>query len=163
MNTNVRDTVRALTQPPILEAVDSAGGQTLTSQTSMPLVGTTIGLGTETVDTYGIYSTPTATIPTGWGGRWFAYGQVSVAGSTSNVAVAAGITVTSSNYNSGTQTTLWGGCQAVGGIGGIPVSNTCRRLRLNAGDTVKLAGFRDGGTTTTSAGRSWLILIWEGY
>lgn len=166
LNTNVRDTIRALTWPPFMEWSMATASGSLASQTAQPTVGTTVALDTATIDGHSLYNsgTHTATIPTGWGGQWYAYGQVGVGGSATQAALAAGITVTSSHYNSGTQITLWGQCQGPNTDSGVTqCSNVQRRLRLSAGDTVTLAGFQNsGGARNYIAGRSWMILVWEG-
>lgn len=61
MNTNVRDAIRFLIYPPIMEYVLTGTGTTLASQTSLPATGTTINLDTATVDNYSAYSNSTNT------------------------------------------------------------------------------------------------------
>lgn len=166
LNAQVRDVIRFLAYPPIMEWAYTSTGQNLASQTAVPAVGTTIGLTTNTVDNYSAFNNSTNTWTAPVSGLYYCYGQVSMGGLSTNVAVAAGLTVTSANYNSGTKTTLWGDARAGTTLfQSSPV--TRRRLRLNAGDTIQLAGFqRDSSSTTTNVlgSGNWtskLITVWE--
>lgn len=169
MNKNVRDTIRFLIYPPIMEAQYNAGTATLASQTGVPSVGTTLPLATANVDNYGAFSTSTHIWTAPVAGVYYAYGQCALTMQTTGLAIGAGLTVTSANYNSGSQVTLWGGTQAPVGIAnGTNCAIVRRRLRLNAGDTVALAGFNhdSGGTAATILGNStdWtsrLIMVWR--
>ena len=163
-NTNIRDAIRFLIYPPIMEYTTAAGAA-LASSASLPATGTAVTLGAPAiVDNYGAYSGSTWTAPVA--GRYYCYGCVSVNSGANAVALAAGLTVTSANYNSGTTITLWGGA------GNPVVSNVsaqCVRkiLRLNAGDTIQLAAAQnDSGaaSVTYSAGVSQprMIIVWQG-
>lgn len=166
LNAQIRDTIRFLAYPPVMEWSATSTGQNLASQTTVPAVGTTIDLDTSTVDNYSAFSNSTNTWTAPVAGLYYAYGQVSTTGSPSSVAAAAGLTVTSANYNSGTKTTLWGGSWAGSTTGNNSVI-VRRRLRLAAGDAVQLAGFqRDSGSSTapvlgTGTWTSKLIMVWE--
>lgn len=167
MNTNIRNAVRFLIYRPIMEYSRASTSGTLASQASVPTVGTTVSLDTSTVDNYSAFSTGTNTWTAPVAGVYYCYGSVGVVSGAGANALAAGLTVTSANYNSGTQITLWGG-----GMDPNPttVSNNIvrLRLRLNAGDTVLLAGFyNDSGSASASYNGtgdfpSRLIIVWEG-
>lgn len=175
LNANIRDTISALINPPIMEAYYAAGSQSLASQAGLTTVGTAIGLDTKTVDNYSAFNTGTSvwTVPTGWGGVYWCYGQCHQAMNATSVALACGLTVTSANYNGGSPVTLWGGggAQAAfagGGAGNCAIARY--RLRLNAGDTVQLAAFQNdsGAAATTldfvggsSVSESRLITVWR--
>lgn len=175
LNANIRNTINALTCPPVMEAHYAAGTQSLASQASLTTVGTAVGLDTRVVDNYSAFSTSTSvwTVPTGWGGVYWCYGQCHQAMNATSVALAAGLTVTSANYNGGSPVTLWGGGGAQAAFAGAGAGNcaiTRYRLRLNAGDTIQLAAFQNdsGAAATTldfvggsSVSESRLITIWR--
>lgn len=169
LNANIRDAIRFLAYPPIMEYAYNTTGQTLASQTAVPVVGNKITLVSDTVDNYSAMNASTSVWTAPVAGLYYAYGQVSLAASSTTAALGAGLTVTSSNYNGGTQVTLWGGTQAgLGASNSIPNSAIVRRrIRLNAGDVVQLAGFqRDSGSGTASVlgSGNWtskLILAWS--
>jgi hypothetical protein len=164
MNVNVRDTIRFLVYPPICEVFYAASATTLASATTVPATGTALSLGGTTVDNYSAYSGSTWTAPVS--GIYYAYGQVGITTNSTGVSLGAGLTVNSSNYNSGSTFTIWGGTMGVV-ASAVQVNNVRRRLRLNAGDTVKLAGFqRDSGGTAAllNFANDWvsrLIVVWE--
>jgi hypothetical protein len=168
MNANVRDAVRFLIYRPILEEFQSTP-QNLASQASLPTTtGTTITLGAGlVVDNYTAWNSGTSVWTAPVAGVYYAYGQAGITAAAGGVALAAGLTVTSANYNSGTAQTIWGGTQAVI-ASQVNCANVRRRLRLNAGDTIKLAGFyNDSGAAaatmnTSGAWLSRLITVWEG-
>jgi hypothetical protein len=166
MQGSITDATGFLAYPPLYEAQYSGTSQTLASQGSTPATGTAISLNSETADTWsagsgGVYTAPAA-------GLYYCYGQVAGnARSTSNV-LNAGLTVDSVNY--GGTTTLWGTGQAVlGFLGDSCCSVVQRRVRLNAGDTITLAGFQnDTGSNAmtllgafTQAWQSRLIVLWQ--
>ena len=169
LNANIRDTIRFLIFPPIMEYAYNTSGQTLGSQPTVPAVGIKVSLVSNTVDNYGAMNASSSVWTAPVSGLYYAYGQVSLAASSTTVVLGAGLTVTSANYNGGTQTTLWGGTQAaLGASNSIPNSAIVRRrLRLNAGDVVQLAGFQhdSGGSSATVLGSgNWtskLILAWS--
>lgn len=155
------------------------GTQNLASATVLPFAGTRIGLDTTANDTTAPtsltpaavsamnFATGTFTAPVP--GRYWAYGLLAITGASTTLAVAAGLTVTSAHYNSGTTTTLWGGAQAASGTTHTQAAAARRMLRLNAGDTVQLAGWqRDSGANAASVlggtanNQSRLIIIWAG-
>ena len=151
-NQNVRDACKFLLYPPVMEWQYFGTSQTLASQSAVPAIGTTMNLDTSTFDNYGAFSTGSNTWTAPVAGVYYAYGQVAVSTLSTSQALGAGLTVTSANYNSGAQVTLWGGAfnddSSVPGPGCAIVR---RRLRLNEGDTVLLAGFqRDSGSNAVS-------------
>ena len=171
-NTAIRDLVRRLVFPPVCEAYYNAGTQSLAQQAALPAVGTTVQLDTTRVDNYAAFNTSTHTWTAPFGGTWWAYFQCHQSMNTTSLALAAGLTVTSANYNAGTQVTLWGGAQAA--FAGAAAGNCAvvrRRLRLNAGDTVLPAAFQhDSGAAATTldvvtgaaVSESRLIMCWAG-
>jgi hypothetical protein len=156
MNTNIRDTIRFLTYPPVMEAFYTGGG-TFPSESTIPTVGTTTPLGSKTVDNYSAFSTSTYTWTAPVAGLYYAYGCVSGVASAHGSNLAAGITVTSANYNSGTQITLWGGAIAVV-VSETNAAIVRKRLRLNAGDTVQLGSFQ---YDTVNPDITWGAAPWE--
>jgi len=165
MNTNVTDAIAFLVYPPVMEATYTTGTATCASVTSLPTVGTTVPLNSATYDTWSAFSTSTHTWTAPVAGVYFCYGQSALTGVSTSESMAAGLTVTSSNYNGGTQTTLWQGVTDMN-PGSSSVATVARRLRLNAGDTVLLAAAqRDSGSNaaTLQAGEfaSRLITLWR--
>jgi hypothetical protein len=167
MNTNVRNVIEFLIYPPIMEAYRNATGS-LASQASMPATGTATLCDTITVDNYSAFNTSSGVWTAPVSGLYYAAGTVGVLSNTNANGLSAGLTVTSSNYNSGTTFTIWGGCitpvPAAQGAGAM-----CRRhLRLNAGDTIALASFQNSASSsamTYQGGASStprLLVIWEG-
>jgi hypothetical protein len=178
LNTAVRDTANRLLYPPVTEAYYAAGTQSLAQQNSIPTVGTTVNLDSTRVDTYagvngGGFSAATHTWTAPTGGVYWAYFQCHQAMNTTSKALAAGLTITSSNYNGGTAFTWWGGSQAAfAGSGAGNCAVVRRRLRLNAGDTIAAAAWQnDSGSAATTldnitgggeVSESRLIIIWAG-
>jgi hypothetical protein len=132
----------------------------------VPGTGNTVNLDTMTVDNYGAFSNAANTWTAPVSGIYWLYGQVSLSAQPTSVAVAAGLTVNSANYNSGSTVTLWGGAFAAGTVN-INSAIARRRLRLDGGDTVRLAGWQrdSGGNTAPVLGSgmwtSKLIAVWE--
>lgn len=164
LNTNIEETVQFLCYPPICEYAYNGGTTNLASQTTLPTAtGTAITLGGEYVDNYSAYSGNTWTAPVA--GLYYCYGQVGITTAAGGQAMAAGLTVTSSNYFSGTATTIWGGCQATAASTNY-AAVVRRKLRLNAGDTIVLAGFQHdsaaaNATITVSTWGTRLITVWQ--
>lgn len=164
-NKNVRDTIAYLAYPPVFEASYAAGTATLAAQASLPAVGTATALDTVYADTYTGWTGTAYRIPRP--GVYYLYGQQPVASLTSGQAVAAGLTVTSASYNSGTQFTVWGSLQAAyATAGSVNCAVVRRTMRLAAGDLVSLAGFQanSSSSTVTIPGGTWqprLIAIWR--
>jgi len=172
LNSDVRDAIRFLTYPPIVEA-QSGANQSIASQSSPPTTGTALtNLTNETIDNYSAFASSTFTAPVA--GLYFMYGQVSFseAGITTGQARGAGLTVTSSNYNSGTTITLWGSVEAP--CTGSSTSQNLghcavvrRHIRLNAGDTVRLAAYSaESGAASRTAGNAGnsqcrFIAVWR--
>jgi hypothetical protein len=167
MNTNVRDALRFLLYRPIMEAFNNAAAQTLFSQTTLPSVGSTATLDSTAVDNYSAYNTSTHVWTAPCGGLFYVYGAVCITANGTTRSLAAGLTVTSGNYNSGSTVTLWGGAGQVSTGTAINTTNVRRRLRLNATDTIALAVYQHDtasasvtmGTGATNTSR--LIIVWE--
>lgn len=166
VNKNVRDTIFFLSYVPICEAYYAAGTQTLASQSSLPGGGSAVSLDTAYIDTYSAFNTTTHTWTAPVPGTYLCYGQAPVTGGAGAVSVDCGLLVVSANYNGGTQITVWGGAQTASTSSAqVNCANVRRLLRLNAGDTIRLAAFQNGATTPTlpSSGiwQSRLITIWR--
>jgi len=170
-NKNIRDTAAFLQYPPVMQRQYLGGSPIpLASATGLPAIGQPIELFSPTVDNYN------ASNSNGWaapvGGLYYVHGCVAIASQATTTVAAAGITLTSANYNSGTTFTMWGGAQsAVNADPGAPSLITActvtRYLRFNAGDAVALAGFvhdTAGGVILQGSGEynCRLITIWEG-
>ena len=155
MNQQCRDIVNFLAYPPLLRAATTTT-QALSSQT-FP-AGTQITSLSETIDTFSGFGSNEYTVPVA--GVYFVYGQVYYAGSTSAFAASAGIQVSSGTINWGTQfrSDTSGGAQAM-------CATVRRHLRLTAGQTVKLYGTQNSGssmnTVHTSGNYSRLIAVWR--
>jgi hypothetical protein len=168
LDINIRDTVNFLIYPPTLEATYNAGTATLASQASIPsTTGITVHLDTKTLDNYNAYSTSTNTWTAPVGGVYYCYGQLGLVTGANTNCLSAGLTVTSSNYFSGTTNTIWGGAQSAVQSAAGCANVVRRRLRLNAGDTIQLAGYQtDNGSAaaTINGNNSWstrLIIVWQ--
>jgi hypothetical protein len=167
-NASIRDACSFLLYPPTMEAVRTSTSGTVTSQSSLPLVGTVVSMGTKVTDNYTAYSTSTNTWTAPVAGRYYAYGCSAVLAGADGVALGAGLTVNSANYNGGTTTTLWGGLTTPQ-ASSTSAAVVRRQLRLNAGDTLQLAVFYNdspGGFTasynTTPTWQSRMIVVWTG-
>jgi hypothetical protein len=173
LNASVRDAIRFLIYRPIMEVDQQGLSQTLASQAVLPtttgtvITLTSVGLTSTVVDNYSAW-TPASNIWTApVAGVYYAYGQVGLTAAAGGDALAAGLTVHSANYNSGTAQTIWGGTQSVI-ASQVNCANVRRRLRLAAGDTIQLAGFyNDSGSASATINNSgaWtprLIVVWEG-
>jgi hypothetical protein len=158
LNANVRDTISFLTYPPIAKATYAAGSSTLAGST-FP-AGSVVPLNAVTVDNYGGLSTGAAagyTAPVA--GRYYCYGQFSLAAAASIFSIGAGFSV-----NGGT--TQWGDVlyktsDTFGSGAGVS-----KRLRLNAGDKVQLIATQNTGSAiaynTGAASQTRMIIVWEG-
>ena len=170
MNSNVRDTINYLCYPPVMEWQYNNGTNNLASATSLPATGTTIGLDAQNFDNYSAFSNGSNTWTAPVAGIYLAYGQLALTGDSSSVSLAAGLTVNSDNYNGGSAFTFWSGAQvAYVSSPYISCVVTNRRLRLNAGDTLKLAGWQrnSSGNAATIQGNStqWTTrfgAVWQG-
>ena len=170
-NKNIRDTAAFLLYPPIMQRQYLGGSPIpLASQTGLPSIGTPLSLFSPTVDNYGASNSNGWTAPVG--GLYYVHGCVAIASSATTTVAAAGLTITSANYNSGTTFTIWGGAQsAVNSDPAGPLVTQCtvtRYLRFNAGDALALAGFQhdsaSGGAILQGSGEynCRLITIWQG-
>lgn len=162
LNANIRDTIDFLIYPPFGKWTYTLG-QNIASQPGLSLTGTRLFLNNETVSSYTAAmnlgaSRYTAPVP----GTYWTYVCMAAQGGSNPVAIAAGATVQSANYNAGTQLTLWGGGQAVN-IAQAQLNSAVfrRHLRLNAGDTVIPAGFyRDSGGSNGTVNAT-MIIAWR--
>lgn len=171
-NTAIRDTIRRIMYPPIMEAFYQAGSATLAQQNSLPTAGTLVPCDTVRVDNYSAFNTGTSVWTAPISGQYWCYFQCHQAMNSTSLSLAAGLTVFSANYAGHVQTTLWGGAQtALTGTGAGNCAVVRRRLRLNAGDIVAGCAFQnDSGSATTTLGftgapafsESRLIIVWCG-
>jgi uncharacterized protein YfaP (DUF2135 family) len=153
LNADVRDTIRYLLYPPILKAVYTPGSATLPSSTLA--AASTVPYGTITVDNYAGYNTSTFTYTAPVAGRYFAYGHFNLAAGSAANFIACGLNVNG--------TVAWGDIATYpsGITGGASVT---RRIRLNAGDTVKIAAAQGTGSTLaySTVNQSRMVMCWEG-
>lgn len=168
MNANVRDTIRFLIYPPVMEAQYNAGTQSLASQASVPGTGTTIQLDHAVVDTYGAWSGSTHTYTAPVAGLYWVYSLAAMSQAATATALAAGINVTSSNYNGGTKFTMWGGARTSYAGTRIQAAACRRQLRLNAGDALQAAAWQNDSASAaatlagnTNEWQSRFIVLWR--
>lgn len=160
LNTNIRDTILFLVNPPCCKAYYTAGSTTIPNQ-AFP-AGTAVPLNTVAFDNYAAFTTGSGggyTAPVA--GVYFLYGQVNYApyGSGGAVAYSAGLSV-----NGGT--IQWGDSvyrtTAEGNGGGAIVR---KRLRLSAGDFVQLCAQQSTtgslALNATAANQTRFIALWE--
>jgi hypothetical protein len=166
LNKNVRDTLSFLAFRPVMEAYYAAGTFSLASQSSLPSVGTAVPLDTAYADTRSAFNASTGVWTAPCPGVYGVYGQVPVTSATTSTAVAAGLTVTSASYG-GSAVTMWGPPQAAFTTAGqVNCALAQRRLRLNAGDTIALAGFQANSSSAAAVipAGTWkarLIAVWR--
>lgn len=170
MNTNVRDTINFLIYPPIMEWTYANATNTLASASSLPTVGTLIGLDTQQVDNYSAFNNTTNIWAAPVAGVYLLYGELALTADVNTQAMAVGLTVTSANYNGGTQFTWWGDAMLTPvPAGGFTTIAACtrRKLRLNAGDKINLAGWQRNsaaGAYTILGTGNWntrLGIVWQ--
>ncbi len=156
LNSNVRDTIRFLTYPPVARAYYAPGSTSLPSS-STPSV---ITLNTVTVDTYGGLTTGASakyTVPVS--GRYVVAGQFNLAASSTAAAYTCGLLV------NGT-TTYMGAMVRFAGSGVAGGASVAKRLRLTAGNTVQLVGSQNSGSSiaynTGAANQTRLVVVFEG-
>jgi len=158
LNANVRDTIKYLIYPPVLRAVYAPNATTLAS-TAFP-GSSSAPLNSLNIDNYGGFNTSTNTYTAPIAGRYLIAGQVNFASNTGAGSYRCGI-----NYNTGNPT-QWGDVttklsDTTGGGAGV-----VKRLRLNAGDTIRLAAGQDTGAAVTynssSVAQTRLVMVWEG-
>jgi hypothetical protein len=156
MNANVEETIQFLAYPPVLKATTPSGG--LASST-FP-AGSAVPLGAVTADNYGGFSTSTSQYTFPVSGRYYCYGQFVLAapGSSISTAYAAGLQVSGG-------TTAWGDIAYVNG-NSVAGATVTRRLRVTAGQTIRLMASQGSGSSITYDGaavnQSRLIVAWEG-
>ena len=167
VNKNIRDTISFLVYPAVFEASFS-GSATLAAQASLPSVGTLLALdATPNADTHSGWNSGTSTYRFPRPGIYYLFGQCSLQSRTTSTAIAAGLTLTSVNYNGGAAFTIWGAPQAAIASGSNVNSAVVRRhVRVAAGDTVSLAGFQaDSGANAAAVNNAtWknrLIVAWR--
>jgi hypothetical protein len=157
LNADVRDTINYLIYPPILRVFYTSTGATLASQ-AFP-AGSTAPLNTVTVDNYGGFNTGTFTYTVPVAGRYLIAGQMNLAAAASSTGYGCGIQVNGA-------TIAWGDVvlkvsDSTGGGAGV-----VRRVRLSAGDTVKLAANQGSGGAIAWNGSgsnpTRLVMVWEG-
>lgn len=169
LNKNLRDTIAFLACPPLFEArFEAASPQSLASQTSLPVTGTAVTQSSAvTVDNRTAWDTATSTWTAPVPGVYHVYGLAGIRAASSSLAVAAGLTVTSGNYYNGTTFTIWGNPVLPHAVANVAATgDVLRRLRLNAGDTIRLAAFQADSSSAAAnltADTLWaprLITVW---
>lgn len=158
LNSNVRDTIAQLVYPPICKVVYN-GSTSLPSQTYP--AGTTVPLGSVSVDNYGGYSTSTSKYTAPLSGRYYVYGQVNLTNSTATTGYGCGISVSGG-------TTMWGDVVYFDPGGASLLGGCCvsRRVRLTAGQTIALIANQGSGASIgyngATGNQSRMIIAWEG-
>lgn len=169
LNSNIRDTIRFLTYPPIFRGYYAGSGNTVPNQTwpaaTVIKLDTTSGAGTTAgglpVDNYSGWNSGSSYWAAPVAGLYTVFGQVALAGSSNAGHTGAGLSV-----NGGT--VQWGkghySPNHTSPVGDI----VFRRLRLNAGDQVQLMASNNISATlnVTGSGSSEcftkLVIVWEG-
>lgn len=156
LNANVRDAIRFLTYPPVAKAHYVAGSSALAnSSLTSPQV---VPLTTVDVDTYGGFTGSAYTAPVA--GRYLLAGQFTLASSSAGAFYACGLLV------NGGATGYWGRIVQFSGSGLAGGASVVKRLRLNAGDQVQLAGAQNSGGpvayNATASNQTRLVVAWEG-
>lgn len=151
LNTNIRDTVSFLSNPPMLRYAYVPGSQTIASGTWA--TATKISLNTATLDNYSAWSAGNNNWIAPAAGVHYIYGQVAYT-SAANVAYAAGVTVNG--------TTTWGqALENANTTAGTVIASFAEHFRLSAGDTVSLAGFQNAGSALSLKVQTRLVIVWE--
>ena len=155
MNANVRDTIRFLCGPPICRAVLTGSPTMANSSLTSPA---TVPVNSVTVDNFSGFSTSAFAYTAPVAGRYFVYGQHNLAAATGTFSVAAGV-----SWNG---TPQWGDMTEFSSSSGFGSgASFTRRMRLAAGDTIKLIGAQTSGSSVayaSGANQSRLIVVWEG-
>ncbi len=156
VNKNIRDTIDFLAYPPLLEAYLSGAAAGIASQTSFPVVGQPIPLDATFADTWAAFSTGTGIWTCPRSGLYYVCGFAGLTGDSTSVSLAAGVTVTSPLYNSGSPVTIWGGAQtATASAGNAAVVR--KRIRFLQGDTAQLAAFQRDSSSLPAAVNNTLL------
>jgi hypothetical protein len=157
LNAGIRDTIRFLCYPPVFRAHYAPGSTTLPS-TTFPS-GARIQLNTIDVDNYGGGATGTSTGYTApVAGVYFCWSQFNLAFNANATGYCAGFSV-----NGGT--VQWGDAvyKLADTTGGG--ASACKRLRLNAGDTVAPYGCQGTGGSISyngsAANQTRMVVVWE--
>jgi hypothetical protein len=168
LNANIRDAIRFLTFRPMFRGYYAGTGQTIPSQTypagsviHLDTITANAGTGGQAVDNYSGWSPSnswwTAPVP----GLYSCYGQVAMASTATSYQLNAGFSV------NGTIQWAKGGYQGSGAALVPRSAIAMRKLRLNAGDTIALAGHQSTGSalgvsgSSKSACFSKMIILWE--
>jgi hypothetical protein len=168
LNANIRDAIRFLAYPPMFRGYYAGSGNTIPSQTfpagtviKLDTITTNTGAGGQAVDNYSGWSAANNWWTAPVAGVYSCYGQVAVGGSATAYELYAGFSVNG--------TIQWAKGSWQGSVTPIVPRSAIamRKLRLNAGDTVALAGRQGTGSSlsvcgsSTSTAFSKLIIIWE--
>lgn len=151
LNTNIRDTVGFLANPPMLRYTYVPGSQTIASGSWA--TATKVTLNTASLDNYSAWSAGSNQWVAPVAGVHYIYGQVALASSAA-ASYAAGVTVNG--------TTTWGQSY-INGVttAGTIICSFAEHFRLNAGDTVALAGFQNAGSALSVKVQTRLCIFWE--
>ncbi len=167
LNANIRDTINFLTLPPIFRGYYAGSGNTIGSGTWPAVTGiildTTSGSSTtaggDSIDNYSGWNAAGNYWAAPVAGVYSCYGQLSLAATANAYQVAVGFNI------NGTAQWLKQFYQPASTVPRSALA--CRKLRLSAGDQVKLIGFQNSGGTLsvigsgTSACFTKLIIVWE--
>ena len=151
LNTNIRDAVSFLSNPPMLRYAYVPGSQTIASGTWA--TATKISLNTASLDNYSAWSAGNNDWVAPVAGVHYVYGQVAYP-SSSGASYAAGVTVNG--------TTTWGQSYINGATtSGTIICSMAEHFRFSAGDTVSLAGFQNAGSALSLRVQTRLCILWE--
>lgn len=153
LNTNIRDTMAFLANPPALRYSYAPGTQTLPGGT-WPTANA-VTLNTRTLDNYSAGTLGTWIVPQP--GVYCVLAQVGFVTpvSAQGGTYAAGVTISG--------TTTWGQAVSVnaGAVVGTVAVSLSDRFRLSTGSTVSLAGFQNTGASRTLTAATRLVTLWE--
>ena len=151
LNTNIRDAIDFLSNPPMLRYAYVPGSQTIASL--LWPAATKITLNTASLDNYSAWSPGSNDWVAPAAGVHYVYGQVACT-SAAGISYAAGITVNG--------TTTWGQSYLNGlTTAGTIICAFAGHFRLSAGDTVALAGFQNAGSALSVRAQTRLLIFWE--
>jgi hypothetical protein len=168
LNANIRDTIRFLSYPPMFRGYYAGSGSTLASQTfpagsviHLDTITTKAGTGGQAVDSYSGWNAANNWWVAPVAGLYSCYAQVALANSSSSYQLHCGFSV------NGTMQWAKGSYQGITSTTFPRSAVAVRKLRLNAGDTVALAGSQNCGSSLAVTGSSVsgcfskMIILWE--
>lgn len=153
LNTNIRDTVNFLTNPPVLQYSYVPGSNTLAVGT-WP-TATKLSLNTLGVDNFSGWSAANNQWTAPVAGVYYIYAQMGITASPGQPGTyAAGVTINGS--------TTWGDAIfANAAPGATVITSMTQRFRLSQGDVLSLAGFQGSSTGHALQPGTRLVVAWE--